>query len=142
MAIHKSLPGASDQVSSIEASTVETEDQWAPDTDDAGAGEDPKEAKPRTVRRRTTTTVVEEVEPRRLWPAASPVREASVLEDAEPRAPRPATMSIQEAAKFLGIGRNQAYSGARNGEIPTIKIGKRLLVPTAALERLLRGDAA
>jgi hypothetical protein len=28
---------------------------------------------------------------------------------------------------------------ARRGEIPTIKIGKRILVPLAALERMLQG---
>jgi excisionase family DNA binding protein len=51
------------------------------------------------------------------------------------------TLTIDEAAKALGIGRNQAYEAAHRGEIPTIKIGKRLLVPTAALERMLQGGA-
>ena len=56
-------------------------------------------------------------------------------------APHPSrrTTTITEAAKVLGIGRNQAYEAARRGEIPTIKIGKRLLVPVAALERMLEG---
>jgi excisionase family DNA binding protein len=48
------------------------------------------------------------------------------------------TTTIVEAAKVLGVGRNQAYEAARRGEIPTIRIGKRLLVPLAALERLLQ----
>lgn len=47
------------------------------------------------------------------------------------------TMTVGEAAKRLGIGRNQGYEAARNGQIPTIKIGKRLLVPEAALENML-----
>ncbi|HML93252.1 helix-turn-helix domain-containing protein [Methyloceanibacter sp.] len=50
-----------------------------------------------------------------------------------------ATATIPEAAEKLGIGRNQAYEAARRGEIPTIRIGKRVLVPLAALERLLNG---
>lgn len=50
------------------------------------------------------------------------------------------TITIPEAAKALGIGRNQAYEAARRGEIPTIKIGKRILVPVTALERKLRGE--
>jgi excisionase family DNA binding protein len=50
-----------------------------------------------------------------------------------------ATTTVVEAAKRLGIGRNQAYEAAKRGEIPTIKIGKRILVPTAALERMLSG---
>ena len=41
-----------------------------------------------------------------------------------------------------GIGRNQAYEAARRGEIPTIRIGKRILVPVAALDRLLSVNAA
>jgi excisionase family DNA binding protein len=51
------------------------------------------------------------------------------------------TLTVTEAAKALGICRNKAYEAARSGEIPTIKIGKRLLVPLAALERMLQGAA-
>ena len=47
------------------------------------------------------------------------------------------TFTIQEAAARLGIGRNAAYEAANRGDIPTIKIGKRLLVPKAALDRML-----
>jgi excisionase family DNA binding protein len=51
------------------------------------------------------------------------------------------TYRLQEVAKILGVGRNQAYEAAKRGEIPSIKVGKRVLVPRAALERLLRGEA-
>ncbi|MBA7639928.1 hypothetical protein ES703_47589 [subsurface metagenome] len=47
------------------------------------------------------------------------------------------TLSVEEAAKVLGIGRNLCYDRVKTGEIPVIKIGKRLLVPRAALEKLL-----
>ena len=47
------------------------------------------------------------------------------------------TVSIQEAAKILGIGPDQAYNAARLGQIPTIRLGRRLLVPLPALEKLL-----
>ena len=47
------------------------------------------------------------------------------------------TVTVEETATILGVGRNKAYEAARSGEIPTIRIGKRLLVPRAALERLL-----
>ncbi len=50
------------------------------------------------------------------------------------------TYSIPEVAEVLGIGRTAAYEAARTGEIPTIRIGKRILVPVAALERLLAGN--
>ncbi len=45
------------------------------------------------------------------------------------------TLSVPEAAAVLGIGRNSAYEAARRGDIPTIKIGARLLVPVAQLRR-------
>jgi excisionase family DNA binding protein len=47
------------------------------------------------------------------------------------------TLSIEEAAKVLGIGRNLCYERVKTGEIPVIKIGRRLLVPKKALEKLL-----
>ena len=52
------------------------------------------------------------------------------------------TYTIAETGRLLGIGRNQAYAAAKAGEIPTIRVGKRLLVPKAALDRLLAGEAA
>ena len=47
------------------------------------------------------------------------------------------TISIEEASRRLGIGRNQTYEAAGRGEIPTIRIGRRLLVPVAALDQML-----
>jgi len=49
------------------------------------------------------------------------------------------TFSVDETAKILGIGRNLAYEAVARGEIPVIRVGKRLLVPKAALEKLLNG---
>jgi excisionase family DNA binding protein len=49
------------------------------------------------------------------------------------------TLKIEEAAKLLGISRNTAYDAAKSGQLPTVKIGKRLLVPRAGLSRLLDG---
>ena len=50
------------------------------------------------------------------------------------------TYTVTEAAELLGIGRSAAYEAARSGQLPTIRIGKRVLVPVAALERLLAGN--
>ena len=47
------------------------------------------------------------------------------------------TLSVDETAKLLGIGRNLCYDRVKTGEIPSLKIGRRLLVPKAALEKLL-----
>ena len=47
------------------------------------------------------------------------------------------TITVEEAAALLGIGRGLAYDKCRSGELPTIRIGRRLLVSRAALERML-----
>lgn len=39
--------------------------------------------------------------------------------------------------KALRLGRSGTYEAARRGEIPTIRFGRRVVVPTAALRRLL-----
>lgn len=52
------------------------------------------------------------------------------------------TLTVTECAKRLGIGRNSAYEAISRGEIPVIRVGKRLLVPKVALDRLLSGDHA
>ena len=49
------------------------------------------------------------------------------------------TITVPEAAKRLGVSRNHAYEAAKSGQIPTIKIGKRLLVPIVAFDRMLAG---
>jgi excisionase family DNA binding protein len=52
-----------------------------------------------------------------------------------------ATLTIREAAEALGIGLNQAYEAARSGQIPSIRIGKRIIVPRAAFQKKLEGTA-
>lgn len=49
----------------------------------------------------------------------------------------PMTYTVDETASLLRIGRNHAYEAVRSGEIPSVKIGKRILVPRIALERML-----
>lgn len=52
------------------------------------------------------------------------------------------TISVAEAGQVLGIGRSAAYEAARRGQLPTIKIGRRLLVPITLLDHLLAGSKA
>jgi excisionase family DNA binding protein len=51
------------------------------------------------------------------------------------------TVTIPELTKALGISRGLAYQAARRGEFPTIRIGRRVLVPRDALDRMLSADA-
>jgi hypothetical protein len=46
------------------------------------------------------------------------------------------------AGRALGLGRDATYRAARNGDLPTIRIGGALRVPTAPLRRLLGLEAA
>jgi excisionase family DNA binding protein len=45
--------------------------------------------------------------------------------------------TVEEAARLLGISRSFAYEAVQRGEIPSMRIGRRILVPKVALERLL-----
>ena len=47
------------------------------------------------------------------------------------------TLTVEEAAALLGISRAFAYEAVTRGEIPSIRIGRRILVPKVALERFL-----
>ena len=66
----------------------------------------------------------------RITKGSKPVR--TLIEQGERK-----TISVEEAGRQLGLSRNSAYQAAGRGEIPTIKIGRRLLVPVVAFERLL-----
>ena len=47
------------------------------------------------------------------------------------------TLTVDEAGKALGLSRCGAYEAVARGEIPSVKVGRRILVPRAALERML-----
>lgn len=51
-----------------------------------------------------------------------------------------ATLSVEEAAEVLGICRTAGYAAAKRGEVPTIRLGRRVRVPVPALLRLLGDD--
>jgi excisionase family DNA binding protein len=46
-------------------------------------------------------------------------------------------VSVTEAATMLGISRGLAYELVHRGELPVIQLGRRLVVPIVALERLV-----
>jgi len=49
-------------------------------------------------------------------------------------------MPVDSVARAIGISRAAAYEGVKNGEIPSIRIGRRIVVPTAAVRRMLLLD--
>ena len=49
-------------------------------------------------------------------------------------------LSVTETAYLLGLSRNATYQGVQSGAIPSIRVGKRILIPKAALDRMLECD--
>jgi excisionase family DNA binding protein len=56
--------------------------------------------------------------------------------------PDRATLTIEETAVLLGIGRSSAYEAVRCEELPVLRIGRRLFVPTADLRQKLGVSSA
>lgn len=46
-------------------------------------------------------------------------------------------IDVPAAAELLGISRSSGYEAARRGELPTIKLGRRLVVPVAKLRTMV-----
>ena len=49
-------------------------------------------------------------------------------------------ITVEEASEILRISRNGAYEAVKRGEIPSIRIGRRVLIPRVALEKMLRAE--
>jgi excisionase family DNA binding protein len=54
---------------------------------------------------------------------------------------QPLTLTVEQTAKLLGIGRSTAYELVRTGDIPSLRLGRRIVVPRAGLVDLLRSMA-
>ena len=52
------------------------------------------------------------------------------------------TFTVEEARRYYGLGRNSMYAAIKRGDIPSLRIGRRILVPKSAVKRQLGGDAA
>ena len=76
-------------------------------------------------------------EPRRVTATRRdhPARKAVPLPEEQPM------MQLwPQVGKLLGLGRAATYEAARRGDIPTMRFGRRIAVPTAALRRMLGID--
>lgn len=52
------------------------------------------------------------------------------------------TLTVEEAGERLGISRSLAYELVRRGELPAVRLGRRIVVPRQAIERVLDPAAA
>ncbi len=61
---------------------------------------------------------------------------AIALDDLEHRI----ALTVEEVASLLGLGRTAAYEAARRGQIPSRRLGRRVIVPVPALLEWLGAD--
>ncbi len=61
---------------------------------------------------------------------------ALTLDEARTRA----TLTVEEAGRILRVSTKSAYGAIGRGEIPSLRLGGRVLVPVPALLRLLGDD--
>lgn len=50
------------------------------------------------------------------------------------------TIDVALAGRVFGLGREAAYAAVKRGDIPSLRIGRRLVVPTGPLRRMLGMD--
>ncbi len=56
-----------------------------------------------------------------------------------PAGPAP-VLTVQEAADYLRISRGLAFAAVRDGSLPSVRIGRRILIPRRQLEALLGAE--
>ena len=47
--------------------------------------------------------------------------------------------NVLEVAEILGLGRSATYDAVKNGSIPSVRIGRKIMIPKEGLRRLLAG---
>lgn len=68
--------------------------------------------------------------------AAPPARKPS-----QPPADESWVYTVDEAALLLRIGRSAAYEAVRRGQLPALRLGRKLRIPRKALEQMLMGES-
>ncbi len=52
------------------------------------------------------------------------------------------TVTVEEAAKLLGISRGLAYELVARGELPSLHLGRRRVIPRMAIDELIANVCA
>jgi len=47
------------------------------------------------------------------------------------------TYSVEQFGRIIGVSRNSAYQAVERGDVRSVRIGKRILIPRKEIERLL-----
>jgi excisionase family DNA binding protein len=66
-------------------------------------------------------------------------KRANSLPDTDPNDPRP--FKVSEGVELSTLGVNQFYAAIRRGEVPAIRVGRRILLPRKAFLAWLNGDS-
>jgi excisionase family DNA binding protein len=45
----------------------------------------------------------------------------------------PATITVDQTAEFMGLSRGAVYEGVKRGDIPSLRVGRRILIPVTPL---------
>jgi excisionase family DNA binding protein len=61
----------------------------------------------------------------------------ATLQDVPRGADLPPLLSVEQACELLGVSRSAGYRAAASGDLPTLRWGRRLYIPTARLLELL-----
>jgi hypothetical protein len=67
-----------------------------------------------------------------------PARDVLTIDELRERA----VVGVPTGGAVLGLSRSASYRAAERGEIPTIRLGRRLVVPVPRLLAMLEGEAA
>lgn len=52
----------------------------------------------------------------------------------------PATIPVEQAGRILGLAKSTTYDAVYRGDIPSLRIGRRIMVPVHELLRMLGID--
>ena len=69
--------------------------------------------------------------------AASSIEEDMTAAGLLQRVPLPGLLKVEQASVLMGISRSAAYRAVAAGDLPSVRFGCRLYVPTARLLELL-----
>ena len=47
------------------------------------------------------------------------------------------TLNVAEAARIIGVGRNRLYETIRQGQLPVLRLGRRIVISRVVLEQIL-----
>ena len=75
-------------------------------------------------------------QPSELWPEWFDPRAGVAV---KPPAEGGPVLTVEEAAAYLWISRGLAFAAVRDGSLPCVRIGRRILIPRRQLEALLDG---